>query len=135
MYKSGNYYAHKFTIEDEQKIFYSKEKTKTAAWVDICEQKAKYEEESRKQHHNFKCLADKMMQQQERLVGYKCTESYECGLKHLQPFFHRDIQDITALDNAIRCKARMHQLYAFIFFLNDDIRIIFNDSSCARLGG
>ncbi len=98
MYKSGNYYAHKFSLGTETKIFYSKEKTKTAAWLDICEQKKRYEEQSQKQHHNFKCLADKMMEQQERLVGYKCTESYECGLNHLQPFFHRDIQDITALE-------------------------------------
>lgn len=98
MYKYGNYYAHKFIIHSNPKLFYSKEKTKTAAWLDICEQKKKYEEKYHKRHNNFKCLADKMLEQQERIVGYKCMESYNNGLQHLKPFYDRDIQDITPLE-------------------------------------
>lgn len=94
MYKTGVYFAHKFNIEGEDKTFYSKEKTKTAAWIDICSQKETYESKKHKQKNNFKCLADKMLEQQESSVRYKCIESYKTGLKHLEPFYNYDIQDI-----------------------------------------
>lgn len=113
MYKSGNYYAHKFLISNEPKIFYSKEKNKTAAWIDICDQKKAYEEERARQKYNFKCLADKMMEQQEKAVGYKCMESYNGGLLHLRTFYDRDIQEITALDVQNLLDDMARQKYSF----------------------
>ena len=62
MYKNGKYYAHKFIINGEQKMFYSREKTEAAAWLDIYAQKASFEEQIHKQKHNFKMLADKMIE-------------------------------------------------------------------------
>lgn len=94
MYKAGRYYAHSFNINGENKIFYSSEKTKSAAWVDICARKEQYEKELHKQKNNFKILADRMIEQQENTVRFKCVESYKTGLNHLEPFYDYDIQDI-----------------------------------------
>lgn len=99
MYKAkGKYYAHKFLINGEKKIFYSAEKNKTAAWVDICNQKAEYEKNVHLQKNNFKILADRMLEQQEKIVGHSCAESYMYSVKHLAPFFDMDIQDIKPID-------------------------------------
>ena len=98
MYKTGKYYAHKFLIDGEKKIFYSTEKNKTAAWVDICNQKAECEKNSHLQKNNFKILADRMLEQQEKVVGHSCAESYGYSVKHLSPFFNMDIQDIKPID-------------------------------------
>ncbi len=113
MYKKGKYYAHKFTIEGEPKIFYSSKATKTAAWVDICEQKSRYEENLHRQSHNFKALADKMLEWQSTCVGYKCMESYENGLKHLEIFYERDIEDITALEVQCLLDDMVNKKYSF----------------------
>lgn len=94
MYKTNGYFAHKFNIDGKDKTFYSKEKTKSAAWLDICSQKENYETTSHKQHNNFKMLADRMIEQQESTVRHKCIESYKTGLNHLEPFYDCDIQDI-----------------------------------------
>lgn len=98
MYKKGKYYTHKFTINGKIKFFYSTENTKAAAWVDICNQKAAYEQEQHRQHNNFKELADKMIEYQTNQVRYKCVESYKNGLQHLEPFYNRDIQSIMPMD-------------------------------------
>lgn len=98
MYKAGKYYAHKFDVGGERKIFYSSEKNKTAAWVDICNQKAEYEKNIHQQKNNFKVLAERMLEQQEKSVGHSCAESYKYSVKHLSPFFDMDIQDIKPID-------------------------------------
>lgn len=98
MYKSGKYFTHKFCVGGEWKSFYSTEKNKNAAWVDICNQKAEYEKSTHLQKNNFKILADKMLEQQEKIVGHSCAESYGYAVKHLAPFFDMDIQDIKPID-------------------------------------
>lgn len=98
MYKTGKYFAHKFIINDEPKVFYSKEKTESAAWLDIYAQKTNFEEQIHKQKHNFKALADKMLEQQENIVGYKCLECYKNGMLHLETLYNYDIQDIRPID-------------------------------------
>jgi integrase len=98
MYKTGKYYAHKFYIGGERKIFYSTEKNKTSAWVDICNQKAEAEKNIHQQKNNFKLLAERMLEQQEKIVGYNSTESYKYSVKYLSPFFDMDIQDIKPID-------------------------------------
>ena len=96
--KTRGYYAHKFLIDGKPKMFYSKEKTESSAWVDICNQKAEYEKSIHLQKNNFKVLANKMLEQQEKLVGHNCIESYRHAVKHLEPFFDRDVQDIKPID-------------------------------------
>lgn len=113
MYKKGKYFAHKFTIGGEAKIFYSSQTTKTAAWVDICEQKTQYEEKLHKHSHNFKCLADKMLEWQQGCVRYKCIESYRNGLRHLERFYGRDIESITALEVQALLDDMAMQKYSF----------------------
>lgn len=98
MYKRGKYYAHKFMIGGSHKSFYSAEKNETAAWVDICNQKTEYEKRLHLQKHNFRVLAERMLEQQEKVVGHSCAENYGYAVKHLSPFFDMDIQDIKPID-------------------------------------
>jgi integrase len=98
MYKTGKYHTHKFYVGGEWKAFYSSEKNKTAAWVDICNQKTEYELKVHEQKNNFKVLAERMLEQQEKSVGHSCAESYGYAVKHLAPFFDMDIQDIKPID-------------------------------------
>lgn len=98
MYKlQGKYYRHKFIIDGCPKTFTSKEKTETAAWMDICVQKQEYEQSLWATRHNFKILADNAIAQKERTTGYKNVESYTTALKHLEAFYSMNIEDIEPL--------------------------------------
>lgn len=114
MYKlRGKYYVHKFTIDGEAKSFTSKEKNEAAAWMDICNQKQKYEQELHTQKHNFKVLAEKAMEHQANNVGYSCMVAYNNALRHLEIFYTRDIESIKPLEVQALLDDLVKQRYSF----------------------
>lgn len=92
--KDGRWQKKK-TIEGESVFFYSNAETEKQAIKDIENQMITYEEKRHQEKHNFKILAEKMIDFQSNSVGYKTIECYTVALKHLSGFYKYDIEEIT----------------------------------------
>lgn len=94
--KDGRYRKKK-VINGKAVYFYSSESTERKAQIDIENQMIKYKEKAFVESHNFKILADKALEHQSKKIEYKTIETYTCALKHLEPFYDLNIEDITPL--------------------------------------
>lgn len=83
------------TIDGNRKDFYSSEPTEKKAEKDIDRQLLKYKAELHHKKHNFKLLADAMLEAKEQDVAYNTYQCYKYALEHLSPFFDNDIEEIT----------------------------------------
>ena len=82
------------TIDGIKVFFYSTEKTEKQAIKDIENQMIEYKARRHKETHNFKILAEKMLELQSLSISYNTIESYTHSLKHLEPFYDYDIEEI-----------------------------------------
>lgn len=85
----------KLTINGKAVYFYSTEPTEKKAEKDIQRQMLSYTESEHHAKHNFKCLAEKMLEEKEFSVSANTLEAYKHELKHLAVFFDYNIEDIT----------------------------------------
>lgn len=84
------------TIDGKKVSFYSTAETEKQANKDIENQMIAYSAKRHEETHNFKILADKMLEFQSLSITYNTYESYKYSLKYLEIFYDRDIEDITA---------------------------------------
>lgn len=92
--KDGRYRKKK-VINGKAVYFYSSESTERKAQIDIENQMIQYKEKLHLESHNFKFLADKALEHQSKTIEYNTVESYTHALKHLEPFYNLDIENIT----------------------------------------
>ena len=111
-------------IDGKRISFYSTAETEKQARNDIDNQLLKYSDEDRKSKHNFKILAEKMLEHQSNSVGFKTVESYNVAMKHLSVFNKYDIEDITPamVQNLID---RMSKLEGYSFSSISKVKIVF----------
>ncbi|MGM9551964.1 MAG: tyrosine-type recombinase/integrase [Clostridia bacterium] len=94
--KDGRWHKY-ITVSGRRIYFYSTEKSETKADQDISRQILLYKESQYKEKHNFKLLADAMLEEKEAAVSHSTYQSYKFALLHLAPFFDKYIEDITPL--------------------------------------
>lgn len=75
--------------------FYSTADTEKKALKDIEAQMLAYSANQYNNRHNFKSLAEKMLDFQSQSIGYKSIECYKTALNHLDVFNNYTIEDIT----------------------------------------
>ena len=80
------------------KLFYSSAPTEQKAIKDINKQILEFSLKEHQEKHNFKTLAERMIETKEKTVGGKTLEGYNLALKHLQCFWDKDIEDISPSD-------------------------------------
>lgn len=83
------------TIDGQKVFFFSRAENEKQAVKDIETQMLAYSTKKRIAKHNFKAIADKMLEFHSDSIGYKTTETYSCALKHLSIFNNYDIEEIT----------------------------------------
>ncbi len=102
------------TIDGIKVFFYSTEKTEKQAIKDIENQMIEYKARRHKETHNFKILAEKMLEFQSNSIGYKTIECYNVALKHLSEFNNCNIEDITpAMVQSLIDKMSKKEGYSF----------------------
>lgn len=79
------------------KTFYSSELNDKKAEKDILNQRIAFEKKIHTNNHNFLKLAERMLEETEKSVGFKSMESYQTALKHLECFYDMDIEEITPM--------------------------------------
>lgn len=82
------------TIDGIRVPFYSKAETERQANKDIESQMIAYSSKMHNEKHNFKILAEKMLEFQSQSISYNTMESYTHSMKHLKPFYDCDIENI-----------------------------------------
>lgn len=88
-------WAKKKTIDGEVIFFYSTADTEKQALRDIEKQMIEYSQRNRVKKHNFKSLAEKMLEFQSTGITYNTMQSYTYSLKHLESLYDYDIEEIT----------------------------------------
>lgn len=88
-------WVKKKTINGESVFFYSSAETEKQAIKDIENQMIEHKAKKHIETHNFKSLADKMLDLQSLSVSYNTMQSYTHSLKYLKPFYEYDITNIT----------------------------------------
>ena len=83
------------TINGKVKHFYSKAPTEKQAEKDILNQIVEYDAKLHREKHNFKELAEQMLEIREKTVSTSTLECYGYALKHLERFYDIDMEDIT----------------------------------------
>ena len=93
--KDGRY-CRKVTLKDgTTKFFYSSAANERAAERDINRQILNYESEEHAKKYNFLKIAKVTLEEQEKFVSNSTAEGYEYALKHLEPFYDKDIVEIS----------------------------------------
>lgn len=82
------------TINGKVRHFYSHAPTEKQAEKDIANQLIEFDKKLHKEKHNFKELAERMLEQKEKTVSTTTVTSYRYALKHLDIFFDMDIENI-----------------------------------------
>ena len=77
------------------KFFYSSAANERAAERDINRQILNYESEEHTKKYNFLKIAKVTLEEQEKFVSNSTAEGYEYALKHLEPFYDKDIVEIS----------------------------------------
>ena len=77
------------------KTFYSSEPNDKKAEKDILNQRIAFEKQLHHKKHKFLARAEKMLEEHEASVGYKSMECYQTALKHLEPFYDMDLEDVS----------------------------------------
>ena len=97
-------------IDGKKEFFYSSEKSDRAAQRDIENQMINFVRKKEYEKHNFKCLAEKMLEFRKNSISYNTYTGYEFAIKRLSVFNEMNIDDITPamiqnhLDIAVRQK-------------------------------
>ena len=103
-------------IDGKPKSFYSSEKSDKKAEKDIQQQMINYHKELYQKKHNFLLLAEQMLSEHENSVSYTTHQGYVHALKHLKPFFEKDIEAISAssVQNLLDDMAKQKYSYSAI---------------------
>lgn len=88
-------WVKKIIIEGKTKYFYSVATTEKKAESDITMQLLNYNKEKHIEKTNFLKIAQKMLEKKEASTSYNNFVNYTNQLKHLEPFFDCNIEDIT----------------------------------------
>ena len=97
-------------IDGKKVFFYSSEKSDRAAIRDIENQMINYVRKKDYEKHNFKCLAEKMLEFKKNSISYNTYIGYEFAIKRLSVFNEFNIDDITPamvqnhIDTAVKQK-------------------------------
>lgn len=91
--KDGRY-CKTATIDGKRVFFYSNAVTEREAEKDIQTQMLTYSQDKYAQKHNFKQIADRVIQYKEETTAHNTSEMYKHTLKHLDVFYNRNIEDI-----------------------------------------
>ena len=83
------------TINGEKVSFYSTADTEKQAIKEIEQKMLEYSKNRHNAKHNFKALADKMLDLQSLTISHNTRECYSYALKRLKPFYQLYIEDIT----------------------------------------
>ena len=75
--------------------FYSVAETEKQATRDIENQMIEYFKNQNFNKHNFKAIADKMLEFQSLSISHNTLQCYKYSLQHLKPFYEEDIENIT----------------------------------------
>lgn len=107
-----------FRIEGlaKPKTFYSSNPNDKRAEREIADKRAAFEKQLHHRGHNFLSLAEKMLEEREKSVGFKAMECYRVSLKHLSPFYSADLEDITpvAVQGLLEDLARQAYSYSTV---------------------
>lgn len=96
MYQRKDGRWHKIvSVNGRRKDFYSTAATKKKAERDIELQLIEYNVKEEYERHNFKILADKMLEEKEPLISYNTYQCYKYSLQRLSPFYEMNIEDVT----------------------------------------
>ncbi len=112
------------TFDGNRISFYSTAETEKKALKDIENQMIAYSQKLNFSSHNFKILANKMLEFQNLSVTYNTSECYTYSVKHLSPLFGYNIEDITPamvqelLDN-------MATIYGYSFSAVAKTKVVF----------
>lgn len=79
------------------KYFYSTESTEKKAEKDIDNQILQYNIDCNYKKHNFKEIAEQMLEEQACMVSYSTVECYKYSVNHMQCFFPLNIEDVTPI--------------------------------------
>ena len=79
------------------KYFYSSMENEDKAWKDIQNQMIEYKSKKHYETHNFKKIADIMIEKKQNTTSYNNTTNYINQLKHLSPLYKYNIEDITLI--------------------------------------
>lgn len=111
-------------INGKSVSFYSTAETEKKASKDIEAQMVAYSSKQYEDMHNFKILADKMLEFQSQGIGHYTIESYSAALKHLSVFNDFSIEDITPamVQNLID---EMAKLKRYSFSSVSKVKIVF----------
>lgn len=82
------------TINGKKVAFYSTADTEKKAIKDIENQMLAYSQKQEYNKHNFKALADQMLEHQSENITYNTLQSYTYSLKYLEPLFDHNIEEI-----------------------------------------
>ena len=90
-------WAKKVTIDGKAKYFYSSAPTEKKAEADITLQLLNYNNKTNTERTNFLKIAERMLEKKEATTSYNNFVNYTNQLKHLEPFFDYNIEDITVI--------------------------------------
>ncbi len=94
-------WAKKITLPNGSvKFFYSTADTESKAKKDIEKQILEYNVSlniKKRNAHNFKVVADEMLENQAKLVSYATFQSYKYSIEHMSSLFSLDIEDVTPM--------------------------------------
>ena len=85
------------TVNGKKVHFYSKASTEKQAIKDIEKQMMEYEAKAHSEKHNFLKIAEQMLEKKEATTSYNNVTNYKNQLKHLEPLYDFDIEEISVL--------------------------------------
>lgn len=91
--KDGRY-CKTINIDGQRVFFYSTADSQKQAEKDIEKQMLAFKAQKHYDKHNFKAIAEKVIEEKELTASYKTVETYSVALKHLSPFYNKNIEDI-----------------------------------------
>ena len=111
-------------INGKSVSFYSTAETEKKALKDIEAQMLEYSSNQYSDAHNFKILAEKMLEFQSQSIGHKTIESYSTALRHLSAFNDYSVEDITPamVQNLLD---KMAKLQGYSFSSVSKVKVVF----------
>ena len=95
--KDGRWHKKIMLPDGKSKYFYSNETTERKAGIDINKQILNYQHTACIHKHNFKMIAQKMLDRKMDAVSFKTVECYSTAIIHLSCFENENIEDITPI--------------------------------------
>ena len=102
------------TIDGNKVFFYSLAQTEKQAIKDIENQMLQYQKKEYNLKHNFKILADKMLEHQSSGIQYNTIQTYKNSIKYLSSLYDYDIENISpAMAQKVLNNMAKEQGYSF----------------------